>query len=66
MVKRAPSAEFAQRHVRRPPSVTRGLLLMAVLWRKLARRFSAGYRPELHYMRGRGPKWHERNSRSPV
>lgn len=19
------------------------------------------YRPELHYMRGRGPKWHERH-----
>jgi hypothetical protein len=21
------------------------------------------YRPELHYMRGRGPKWHERHDR---
>jgi hypothetical protein len=66
MAKSAPSAKFAQRQVRRPLSMTRGLLLMAVLWRKLTRRLSTGYRPERHYMRGRGPKWHERNSRSPV
>jgi hypothetical protein len=24
-----------------------------------------GYRPERHYMRGPGPKWHERNSSQP-
>jgi hypothetical protein len=66
MAKSAPSAKFAQREGRGSRSMTRPLLLMAVLWRKLTRRLRAGYRPELHYMRGRGPKWHERNSRSPV
>jgi hypothetical protein len=24
------------------------------------------YRPELHYMRGPGPKWHAKHGRSPV
>lgn len=43
-----------------------GLLLIATLWRKLTGTFGAGYRPELHYMRGPGPKWHEHNSRSSV
>jgi hypothetical protein len=27
----------------------------------LKRRLSDRYRPELHYMRGPGPKWHERH-----
>jgi hypothetical protein len=30
-------------------------ILMTVLWES--------YRPELHYMRGPGPKWHERQDR---
>jgi hypothetical protein len=46
------------------------MLLVAALWRKLTRKLAqktgAGYRPERHYMRGPGPKWHERNTRSPV
>jgi hypothetical protein len=25
-----------------------------------------GYRPELHYMRGPGPKWHEKHGGAPV
>jgi hypothetical protein len=26
-------------------------------WRSMSQQFSDGYRPELHYMRGPGPKW---------
>jgi hypothetical protein len=26
----------------------------------------ASYRPELHYMRGRGPKWREKHTRAPA
>lgn len=39
---------------------------VAGLWRRLTQNLGAGYRPELHYMRGPGPKWHERNSRGPA
>ena len=37
--------------------------LMAVieLWRALTHDFFDRYRPEKHYMRGRGPKWHEKH-----
>jgi hypothetical protein len=24
------------------------------------------YRPELHYMRGRGPKWHAKHDQAPI
>ena len=37
-----------------------GRSLVAV-WRTLAKDFSAAYRPELHYMRGPGPKWREKH-----
>jgi hypothetical protein len=60
------SAKFAQRPVHGTRSTASGLVLIAVLWRKLTRNLAAGYRPERHYMRGPGPKWHERNSRGPV
>jgi hypothetical protein len=30
-------------------------------WRKLIRVASNPYRPELHYMRGPGPKWHAKH-----
>jgi len=30
---------------------------LTVLWRKLVRDAFDSYRPELHYMRGPGPKW---------
>jgi hypothetical protein len=32
---------------------------LAALWRKLAKDLFDPYRPELHYMRGPGPKWRE-------
>ena len=29
--------------------------------KELVRAFTGAYRPELHYMRGPGPKWHARH-----
>jgi hypothetical protein len=43
-------------------SAARGLARVAVLWRKFAPHAGAAYRPERHYMRGPGPKWHAQNS----
>jgi hypothetical protein len=34
-------------------------------WKSLIRYFTDPYRPELHYMRGPGPKWHAMHSRVP-
>jgi hypothetical protein len=36
--------------------------VVAQHWRKLMKRASDSYRPELHYMRGPGPKWHEKHA----
>ena len=33
-------------------------------WRRLAASLFDRYRPELHYMRGPGPKWREKHARS--
>jgi hypothetical protein len=33
------------------------------IWRLRLRRLHDPYRPELHYMRGPGPKWREKNRR---
>jgi hypothetical protein len=34
---------------------------IGMLWRTLAKDIADPYRPELHYMRGPGPKWHEKH-----
>jgi hypothetical protein len=34
---------------------------LAAAWRKLIHDLSDPYRPELHYMRGPGPKWRARH-----
>jgi len=34
------------------------LSFVAAKWQKLVRIAGNPYRPELHYMRGPGPKWH--------
>lgn len=39
------------------PNVRRAIV---AFWRTLARDFADPYRPELHYMRGPGPKWREK------
>jgi hypothetical protein len=37
---------------------------IAELFRNLANALFDSYRPELHYMRGPGPKWHAKHSRA--
>lgn len=32
------------------------------LWQALTGVMHGGYRPERHYMRGPGPKWHEKHA----
>ncbi len=46
-------------------ATTRCLTAVGVVWRRMATNLFVGYRPERHYMRGPGPKWHERNSPLP-
>jgi hypothetical protein len=58
-----PLAKTNQHPVRGACTVARGFAPIAALWRMLMRRLRPEYQPELHYMRGPGPKWHERNSR---
>jgi hypothetical protein len=43
------------------PSPTYGLTAVQRHWRRLAGYLSDQYRPELHYMRGPGPKWREKH-----
>jgi hypothetical protein len=42
----------------------RGLDAAARRWRGLTNSVFDPYRPELHYMRGPGPKWREKHARS--
>lgn len=37
------------------------LIRVAAKWQKLVRIAGNPYRPELHYMRGKGPKWHAKH-----
>jgi hypothetical protein len=39
-----------------------GLGKAGELWRKFMKELFDRYRPELHYMRGPGPKWGEKHS----
>jgi hypothetical protein len=32
------------------------------IWRRLRREIFDSYRPELHYMRGPGPRWREKHA----
>jgi hypothetical protein len=54
-----------------PRSALRGLALrgwpgdVVRVWRLRLRRLHDPYRPELHYMRGPGPKWREKNRSAP-
>jgi hypothetical protein len=38
---------------------------IVTLWLRLMRTVRDPYRPELHYMRGPGPKWRARHGRCP-
>jgi len=35
-------------------------------WAVLRRRIFTSYHPEQHYMRGPGPKWHEKHPSAPM
>lgn len=35
-------------------------------WQALTKILFDAYRPELHYMRGPGPKWHEKHDRPEI
>jgi hypothetical protein len=37
-----------------------------VAWQALTKALFDDYRPELHYMRGPGPKWHEKHDRAEI
>ena len=37
-------------------------VVVAQLWRTLVKDLFDPYRPELHYMRGPGPKWHAKHA----
>jgi hypothetical protein len=41
-----------------------GLATMVEIWRRSTKRIFDPYRPELNYMRGPGPKWHEKHAGS--
>jgi len=43
------------------PSSASRLPLVLKLWRELWKDLLSSYRPELHYMRGPGPRWKERH-----
>jgi len=38
------------------------LVPLVNIWRRLRQRIFDSYRPELHYMRGPGPKWREKHA----
>ena len=40
------------------------LVLLVKIWRRLRQRIFNSYHPELHYMRGPGPKWREKHAPS--
>jgi hypothetical protein len=54
----APSRSPNERRTRARTSASLG-----DLWRDLARALFDSYRPELHYMRGPGPKWRAKHER---
>jgi hypothetical protein len=44
------------------PALGRVVGVTAPRWRRLAAPLFDPYRPELHYMRGPGPKWREKRA----
>jgi hypothetical protein len=43
------------------PPLRRRLKVMVTGWHRLIRMALDPYRPELHYMRGPGPRWHAKH-----
>jgi hypothetical protein len=42
-----------------------GLMPLVNTWHRLRREIFDSYRPELHYMRGPGPRWREKHPHVP-
>jgi hypothetical protein len=55
-MQQAPSADFA--------SIVGAWVVSKI--RRLDRNLFESYRPELHYMRGPGPKWREKHGQAPA
>ena len=55
------SDSYVSRVLFASPATGRSLDLAARRWRSLRSSLRDPYRPELHYMRGPGPKWRERH-----
>ena len=60
----APHSEASQRSPRPVPyaAFRAAGAEVAQIWRTLKKDLSDPYRPELHYMRGPGPKWREKHA----
>ena len=65
MAERVLQERFSPRALRGTRLAAGARALLAALSSRLAASVG-GYRPERHYMRGPGPKWHERNSANRV
>jgi hypothetical protein len=65
MDEHVPSYVFSPRLLRGTWLAASARGLLAALWHRFAGNLGSRYRPERHYMRGPGPKWHERNSGRP-
>jgi hypothetical protein len=57
------SNSYVSRVLFAPPALGRVLDPTARGWRRLTAPLLDPYRPELHYMRGPGPKWWEKHAR---
>jgi hypothetical protein len=61
-------SEFSDSYILRvllaPHTATRAVDTVARRWRRLRASVCDPYRPELHYMRGPGPKWREKHARA--
>jgi hypothetical protein len=49
-----------------PRRLARRVSPVGAVWRTLFKDLFDPYRPELHYMRGPGPKWREKQARASV
>jgi hypothetical protein len=57
------SDSYVSRLLFATPALGRVVGVTARRWRRLASPLFDPYRPELHYMRGPGPKWREKHAR---
>ena len=57
------SDSYVSRVLFATPATGRSIGVAAQRWRWLKTSLFDSYRPELHYMRGPGPKWREKHGR---